>query len=246
MEKEFNLSELTTVIRGGFLVPNPSSDSHISTWQIQEQKLDHDSHTPNLVCEHLKPSQTCLDLGAFNGDHSICYNRALGPTGHLVSVEAGKLAFECLKFNSALFQHPRCIFPLHAAISDTCGQSVSWNGNSNLGASTCQDVEKLVEGRTYLLTVTIDYIAQQLERKIDFIKLDIEGYECKALIGATRVLKDRPKMLIEVNEAALMLQGDTVQDLCTILAMNNYEWKIVQPQCVETDPIYDILCTPKP
>lgn len=254
MEKEeFKLEKLTTVIRGGFLIPNPSLDTHLGAWQLTEQKLDHDNFLPPLVCEYLKENKckVVLDLGAFNGDHSIAYNRVLsGVDGLLISVEAGKLAFECLKHNCALFQHPKNIYPLHAAISDICGQSVSWNSNSNLGASTCQDVDhdKRIAGHTYMMTVTVDYIAQELaKKKIDFIKCDIEGYEVRMLLGAGRTLQnDRPSMLLEVNSSALMGAGDTVDELYTALDYHKYDWKIVQPELTVKDPMYDILCTPKP
>lgn len=234
----------TQIIVGGFMVPK--NDTHLSVWAVETQRLDHDRFLTPFACEFIHEGDVVIDAGACFGDHTIAYSKAVGDKGQVVAIEAGPV-FECLKHNVGLFPNKNT-YALHAALSETCGESVQHLSNENIGASICQDVpkDKLVKGNKYLLTVTLDYIAQELEKRVDFIKLDIEGYECKALIGATRTLKDKPKMLIEVNEAALMLQGDTVQDLCTILAMNNYEWKIVQPQCTETSPIYDILATPKP
>lgn len=235
----------TQIIRGGFMVP---IDTHLGKWQIEEQKLDHDNFLPPLVCSHLKDGQCIIDCGAFNGDHSIAYSRAVGKNGMVIAVEPGSLAYECLKHNVPLFPFKNT-FALQSAVSEECGESVSHFTNENLGGSTCQvvDNKKRKEGEKYLLTVTIDYLAHQAERKIDFIKMDIEGFEAKALLGAIHTLKkDKPGLLIEVNSGALMLQGDTQEDIFAILDYHSYRWEIAQPDCKLSDPQFDLLCFYEP
>lgn len=238
--------ENTQTITGGYLVP--LKDSHLGAWQIEEDRLDHDNFLPPFVVSKLREGNCVLDLGSFNGDHAIAYSKAVGPTGIVIAVEAGSLAFECLKHNAGLFEHKN-VFPLHSAISDFCGESISHTQNDNLGASVCTLVErdKLVEGEKYLMTVTIDYIASLQEgRKINFIKIDCEGWETKALIGGSKTLRDhKPQMLIEINEGALKAQGSTAIEIYEILTLQNYEWEIVQPECTVDSPQFDIFCYPK-
>ena len=46
--------------------------------------------------------------------------------------------------------------------------------------------------------ITIDEFVQKFKLKIDFIKMDVEGYEYFALLGAKTILKNqRPILLIE-------------------------------------------------
>ena len=52
---------------------------------------------------------------------------------------------------------------------------------------------------------TIDQLCEG--RKVDAIFLDVEGYELNALRGATRILADRPTMVIEQNACAKKFDG---------------------------------------
>lgn len=254
MEKEaFKLDESNTVVlRGGYLVPK--DDSHISKWQQEVQQLDHCTHLPVVLAEHLKPSQFALDIGAYDGDLTCVMSRLVSDSGMVVAAEAGKLQYECLKHNCGLFKN-RNVFPIHTCIGEFNGSTASWEANpsGNLGASICKEIptgpglEKRKEGATYLLTTTIDYLVHQAKRKPSLVKLDIEGWECKALIGASETLKKfHPKLIIEINSAALLLQGDTAEDIFTLLGMAGYNWEILQKECTLASPQFDILATPKP
>lgn len=234
-------------IKGGFKVP---TDTHLGKWQVETQKLNHDEFLPALVCSHLKAGQVVIDCGAFNGDHAIAYSSEVMDRGMVVCIEAGKV-FELLKYNISLLTWPhKNTFALHAALSESCGEDCSHieDEEGNLGASVCTSIDKkdLVEGQTYLKTVTIDYVAMQLERPVDFIKIDCEGWETKILIGASKTLqKDRPKMLIEINRVALENQGSNFAEIQDILAFHEYDYSICQPECTEESDQFDILCIPR-
>lgn len=239
------LEDLTTVIRGGFIVPK---NDLIGSWQIEKQDLTHCTHLPGVISEHLKPGDLCLDIGAYDGDLTRTMSNCVGDTGMVIAAEAGKLQFECLKHNCQFFQHKN-VFPIQTAISEVNGSTVAHESNStgNIGASICKDIpdEMRKEGHTYLLTTTIDYLVHQSQRRCNFIKMDIEGWEFKALIGAAETLKRyHPKMIIEINSSALLLQGDTPEDIFTMLGMYKYDWEILQKECKLGDPMFDILCLP--
>lgn len=235
----------TKITKEGWAVAE--GDSHISKWIEEIGDLQHDLFLPPFVVSKLKQGDCVIDLGANLGSHSIAYSKAVGAAGIVIAVEAGQLAFECLKHNAGLFQHKN-VFPLHSAVSDFCGESISHTQNDNLGASVCTLVErdKLVEGEKYLMTVTIDYLASLCAKKIDFIKMDVEGWEVKALIGGAKTLRDhKPQMMIEINEGALKAQGSKPADILEILILNNYTYEIVQPESKWGDPQFDIFCKPK-
>lgn len=241
------LESLTTVIRGGFIVP---SNDLIGSWQIEKQDLAHCTHLPVVLAEHLKVGDLALDIGAYDGDLTSTMSRCVGDTGMVIAAEAGKLQFECLRHNCQFFQHKN-VYPIQTAISETCGATVSHESNStgNIGASICKDIpdDMRKEGSVYLLTTTIDFLVHQSQRKCNLIKMDIEGWEFKALIGASKTLKeDKPKLIIEINSAALLLQGDTPDDIFTLLDMTGYGWEILQKECTLASPMFDILCLPKP
>lgn len=224
-----------------------AEDTHIGRWCEEVGKLCHDEFLPEIVAKHLKPDMTVIDAGANIGSHSIRYNQILGLKGLIVCVEPGKETFECLQKNAELFAFPKNVYCLQAALGERDGDSCAHVSNENTGASHCEMVFHRVPGSTYLLTVTVDYIRNQIQRKVDFIKMDVEGFEVKVLIGASKCLhEDRPSLLIEVNPGALAKQGDKEQDIYDILTHHKYQYSICQPECSKGSEQYDLLCIPYP
>lgn len=233
--------ELKQTTKGWWVV---DGDTHFSVWIEETGKLDHDNFLPPLVVSHLQAGQCVIDAGACYGDHTLAYSRALGKEGLCVAVEPGKLSFECLKKNVELFPFKN-VFPIQACLGEIEGQSVSHNLSDNVGASNCTLVEDRIPGETYLVTVTLNYISELIKRKVDFIKIDIEGFETQCLIGGSRLIQsDRPKMLIEINSSALAKQNSNQEEIFEILTYHNYRWEIVQPECTLLSPQFDILALP--
>lgn len=228
-----------STIPGGFIVPN---DSHIGKWQQECGKLEHDNYLPAFVCSRLKPGDFIIDCGAFDGDHTIAYSKAVGISGAVLAVEAGDLAFECLRHNINLFDQKNVI-----ALKAILGQQPGFFGiheeNPNLGASRCIGVAG--DEKNSIPTTSIDEISQVNGRKINFIKMDIEGWELFALRGAKSVLnRDRPEMLIEINRGALAENRATPKEIIEFLESNQYRWNIMPPYCKFVDPQFDIHCIP--
>lgn len=227
-------------IRGGFIVP---LDTHIGRWQYEQQRLDHDRYLIPLICERwLRPGMCVVDAGAFDGDHAIAYSEAVGKEGKVIAVEAGDTAFMCLQHNAGLFPI-RNVDCLKNALGATRGIA-SHQTDANLGRSTCYPVTKAGEHGAVIQT-TIDDIRENYGRKIDFIKLDIEGSEVDALKGAAHVLThDRPILVIEVNRVQLARHQCIVEDLWQLLAKARYDRQIIQEDCRWENEQYDIACHP--
>lgn len=222
------------------------ADTHLGKWIEESGKLAHDEFLIPLAASHIKAGDCVIDCGANVGSHTIAYSSKVGKDGTVIAVEPGKVAFECLLHNVALFPNNN-VMPIKAALSDQDGMTVEHQEAPNLGASICASIDKQaqVPGNSYLLTVTLDFIASQIQKPISFIKLDIEGWETDALIGASHILRDhKPILLIEVNKATLEAQGSSVKELLAVLLENKYIYSICQPDCSITDPQFDILATP--
>ena len=81
--------------------------------------------------------------------------------------------------------------------------------------------------------------------KVNFIKIDVEGYELRVLDGAEDIInKCHPTMVIEVNSKALDRQGTTPGAVLAWLENHGYDYSIMQENCGFTDPLFDILCLP--
>ncbi len=59
--------------------------------------------------------------------------------------------------------------------------------------------------------------------KIDFIKIDVEGFEMNVLKGALLTIKTfHPSMIIELDDTNLRVQGSTAAELCEYISNLGY------------------------
>lgn len=225
-------------IAGGFWIAR--HDTHISSWQRDTQRLDHDSFLIPFCCQFIPEGGFVLDGGAFNGDHSVAYSRTVGPDGLIIAVEPGELAFTMLSHNVKLFDYRNVVIANLALSNHADLVSHVEEATGNLGMSHA------VAGES-IKSITIDQLVERdYAKTLDFIKLDIEGWELKALRGARRVLEfDRPVIVLEVNDEALRLQDSSYEGIRALLKSYDYAFRVIQPECREAaSPQFDILCVP--
>lgn len=217
----------------------------ISEWVRENKKLDHDEHLIPLACLNIPVGGIVIDCGGNIGSHTIAYAQKVGPTGTVIAIEAGPLAFQCLTENMKKAQGQ--VVLVNAAVCDEhAGRALFHTTNmENLGASGVNEFATDPDAHE-VRTVSIDGIVEAAElERVDFIKIDIEGWELKALKGARSTLKRfRPKLLIEFNMFRLAEQNATYKDLYDFLLAANYSWQICQPQSTGGDAQYDCLCWP--
>lgn len=209
------------------------NDTHISRWVEQNRRLDHDRNALPLVLPLIKPGDTVVDAGAFIGDHTIAYLNAVGEHGHVLAFEPNPEAFECLQFNC-----PKATcYPLALGeMTGTRGLKISGNaGNSSLSSDESK----------------VDYTVAMMEldllrmRRLDYFKIDVEGFEVFVLQGAKATINIcRPIMLIEVNHRMMKAQGVKLDDLLEMLDLLNYSFKPLYNNLKLEDQELDILCKP--
>lgn len=207
-------------------------DTHLSRWVEEDGRLDHE-HVYLEKFRHLIPvGGTVVDCGTSIGDHTITYASWVGPTGKVLGFEANSDAAECAALNLGIYDWAKIY---NIGLSDdygVCGIYVA----PNVGAS------KLIpEGREVHLAPLDSYIDEF--QRLDFIKIDVEGYEPKLLKGAEAVImRFRPAMLIEINLECLSSQGFRSDHIYEILSSHGYSWKITEPDASPQQ--HDILALP--
>lgn len=163
------------------------------TFLIEQYRL------PNLV----EPTEgdIVLDVGACFGDTAIWFKRYIKDSGKVFAFEPVGYSFAILKENIERNKITN-IIPEKLALSDHEGtlSILGKGGAAKLSANGSEEVK----------VTTIDrFVEEQKLDRIDFIEMDIEGAELRALMGAENSLKKfRPKLAICVYH-----KGD---DLITI------------------------------
>lgn len=131
-----------------------------------------------------------VDLGAYIGDTVIDYLNTYGLDQYkkIYCYEITDESFEYLKIN--LNNYPN-IELIKKAIGNEAGNLYVNKSSVDNSANTISD-----KGETAIPATTLD---DDIKDKITMIKMDIEGYEQKALEGAKQhIINDHPKLLISV------------------------------------------------
>lgn len=220
-------------------------DTHVGKWVEETGKLDHDEFLIPIACENMKEGWIVMDCGALYGDHTIAYAKKVGKDGAVIAIEANPLAFQCLSKNAEKFDSE--VICINTALGEHHGRLAFHELiGENIGANRVSEEKNGNSQMKQVMTATIDGIANdaQLDR-LNFIKIDCEGWEFKILKGAKNVLENlKPILMIEMNEGALKEQGATYKDIYDYLLEMNYSWRIIQPDLKGGNEQYDIICWP--
>ena len=146
----------------------------------------------------IKPGQIVFDLGANNGLHSLLFSKLTGTPGKVFAFEPLPDNIAEIEKNSKLNGISN-IHVVAAAVSDQAGEAVFYLGHSNkqgsikgIGNQTGQKINvKLITLRTFI---------EEKQIVPDFLKIDIEGAESKALLGFGDLInKINPVFFIEMH-----------------------------------------------
>lgn len=207
-----------------------SNDTHISKWVEETHRLDHDTYFVGRICAHIRPGDVVVDAGAFIGDHTIAYARAVHgvDSGRVIAFEPNRVAFECLRRNMKDLVHVECWC---CGLSDG-DREMRLLVDPNAGGS------HLAEGCGGVAVRDLDSL--ELTR-LDLMKIDAEGMELLALQGAeATIARCRPILVLEVNAGAMSRFGVTEDLLFSWLRSLGYRIEDAVPGA----PQYDVFCFP--
>jgi FkbM family methyltransferase len=182
------------------------------------------------------------------------------PKGHHLAIEP---LSECVQRLRQRFGEATNLTILPFALSNTSGQQLfnaisEFPGYSSFAKRAFRGAEATVEQRS-VETRCLDELVPEKGR-IDFIKLDIEGAELKALQGAEKLLaKARPTLLLEFQRTAAPYFECSPNEMFDFLTRAGYkiwsleQWLTGQPplklnklwDLFEGDPNLYLLCRPK-
>lgn len=173
----------------------------------------------------LRAGMTFIDGGANDGIYSLFAAKRVGTSGAVIAVEPSSREYQRLSENVRLNSLP--IETVQAALGRAPGNAklaiaeAGHEGQNTIGDAVSNPKVATQEHEDVVVT-TIDELAS--DRRLDVLKLDVEGSEIDALLGGTETLRrDRPLILLEAEDERLASQGRTKDDLRAILTELDYE-----------------------
>ena len=171
---------------GGIPIRVNLADSMSARW------YDHDSpELPEITflkSRRLKSGSLVFDLGAHQGVVALRFANIVGPSGRVVAVEGGRRNFDLAIENKRLNKAEN-LSVLHAVVAAESGVPMSFSSDINGCVSS---------SGTTVISRSIDALAAEYGTP-DVVILDLEGYECRGLAGATRTLKAGADWCVEVH-----------------------------------------------
>jgi len=168
----------------------------------------------------IKPGYKIFELGANIGYYALLESRLVGQGGKIFAVEPEQTNFQLLNKNIELNSVSN-IETHNFAISDQSGEIPFYiTENSNL-----HSMIKPKHGSYQTVLVKTQSVDTFLADKgqIDFIRMDIEGYEYYALKGMNNTLANNPNLHLFIELHSNLLQSDQSIEILRKLQSHNFE-----------------------
>ena len=178
----------------------------------------YERHVEKLLAATLRPGDVAFDVGANHGMVTLQAAALVGTGGRVHSVEPNPQCLARLREQMELNHLPQVT--LHqAALSDTPGTLRLTVPRGVTGQGTLGEMPAARDVDAYDVVVTTgDALAGSAGGPVKLIKVDVEGFELRALRGfADTLATDRPALITEVVTGYLARAGDTSADLKAFL-----------------------------
>ncbi|NUM31050.1 MAG: FkbM family methyltransferase [Bacteroidetes bacterium] len=177
-------------------------------------KKQQDADEINFLKNILKQGSVILDIGANIGFYAKILSEITGENGKVHSFEPDRINFNYLKKN---LRGKSNVLLNNKAVSDAEGEIKVYKSKDLNVDHRTYPVDEYDEIEV-IEAISIDKYVNN-EFKVDFIKMDIQGYEISALKGMENTIKSNPHiiLLLEFWPFGLHAAGHTVKEFCDLL-----------------------------
>ena len=170
---------------------------------------DRERRTMERFAQLARPGSTIIEVGGHIGFITQYFSKLVGQAGQVIVFEPGSNNLPYLRKNIEGLSN---VHLETIAVSDRLGEAVfhednlTGQNNSLLGDYKGADSVSLTHGMEVVRSrhvVQLTTLADYISRKgivVDFIKIDIEGHELAALVGAEPILFSISSLMVEVTE----------------------------------------------
>ena len=179
-----------------------------------------------LIKKNVHKGMTVFDLGANFGWFSLIFSKLVGSSGHVYTFEADPTLIKTINENVKLNKLDN-VTVIPKAISNKSGISEfsldeTYDTRNQLDAKSPKGKVIKIE------TISLDeFCNENWLKQVDFIKMDIEGSEPKAIQGMKKIILSNPtlKIVTEFNQYAIKSVDSSPQEFLELLVEMGLEFK---------------------
>jgi FkbM family methyltransferase len=177
----------------------------------------------------LKPDDVLIDVGANMGEFSLKVAQLLGKGGKVVSFEPDLVNYQRLQTNFSLNPELAARITLHNfGLGEFPGTvNLSIVNESNRGMNRV--VKDAVNFNSITINTLDNIVLSEQMTKVDWIKIDVEGFEMNVLKGARLTIQQfKPSLFIELDDKNLREQNSSASELVSWLNESGYTLTIAR------------------
>ena len=219
-------ADLEVVRDGHRWLLNPADFSQSEFFWLGQRDAWDTKHAKELI----RAGDTVFDVGANFGYYAITFAAALGRDCEIHAFEPFPSNMIRLRKNIRMNGLDHVIHAHAIALADHEGVGTMMTWDDNSGASTLALAPGAAVAAKDIELTTLDaFCEQRAITRLDFVKIDVEGFETRLIAGGARTIERfAPAMMIEFHPPNLLRAGTSVDHLAALLADLNYKLWVAQ------------------
>jgi len=194
-------------------------------------------HEPESTAQYkkeLRPGMTIFELGANIGYYALIGAKAIGDTGRIIAFEPSPVNMETFRLNVALNDLNDRIATHQMGVGNSVGTmkfNVVNKGNMSSFYKRKDDGEAEQVETIDVEVTTLDAFIEEHPQEIDYIRMDVEGFEYEIFQGMQNLLKSEyaPEgFFIEIHSALLNENGHSCHEFVENLHAHGYEISVAK------------------
>lgn len=200
----------------------------------------HEPFEAETIIKEVKKGDVVLDIGANIGFFTLLFAKIVGETGKVYAFEPDPENFELLKKNVNLNGYKNVVM-LNKAVSNKSEKVNLYISKKNKGDHRIYDSG---DSREFIEVeaIRLDDYFKDYYRKINFIKMDIQGAEEKAINGMRNILdsNEKVKIITEFWPYGLKNAGSIPLDYILKIMKHGFKIYEMKEETKEIEPIEDV------